>query len=155
MTFLDTVDGKLARTTMTYSAWGNIYDHGIDLIHPPFWYWAMYTGLLATGVSHSWLFPALVVILIGYVLGPVTEGIFIRRYGLHIHVWRPVDAFMREITARRNPNLLTFMICTLFGAPLWGVILVAVWTRICLRFNMVRLAQAFATKAPITSFMDS
>ncbi|MEO1323873.1 MAG: CDP-alcohol phosphatidyltransferase family protein, partial [Pseudomonadota bacterium] len=49
MTFLDTVDGKLARTTMTYSAWGNIYDHGIDLIHPPFWYWAIYTGLIATG----------------------------------------------------------------------------------------------------------
>lgn len=155
MTFLDTVDGKLARTTMTYSAWGNIYDHGIDLIHPPFWYWAMYTGLLATGVSHPWLFPALVIILVGYVVGRVTEGIFMRRYGFHIHVWRPVDAFMREITARRNPNLLIFMICTLFGAPLWGVILVAVWTLICVPFHMVRLAQAFATKAPITSFMDS
>ena len=45
MTFLDTVDGKLARTTMTYSWWGNIYDHGIDLIHPPFWYWAWFVGL--------------------------------------------------------------------------------------------------------------
>ena len=155
MTFLDTVDGKLARTTMTYSAWGNIYDHGIDLIHPPFWYWAMYTGLLANGVSHPWLFPALIVILVGYVLGRVTEGIFMRRYGFHIHVWRPVDAFMREITARRNPNLLIFMICTLFGAPLWGVILVAAWTLICVPFHMVRLAQAFVAKAPITSFMDS
>ncbi|MGD1955311.1 MAG: CDP-alcohol phosphatidyltransferase family protein [Sphingomonadales bacterium] len=49
MTFLDTVDGKLARVTMTYSAWGNIYDHGIDLIHPPFWYWAWAVGLTATG----------------------------------------------------------------------------------------------------------
>ena len=155
ITFLDTVDGKLERTTMTYSAWGNIYDHGIDLIHPPFWYWAMYTGLLATGVSHPWLFPALVIILVGYALGRVTEGIFMRRYGFHIHVWRPVDAFMREITARRNPNLLIFMICTLFGAPLWGVILVAAWTLICAPFHMVRLVQAFATKAPITSFMDS
>ncbi|MEP1230978.1 MAG: CDP-alcohol phosphatidyltransferase family protein, partial [Litorimonas sp.] len=44
MTFLDTVDGKLARTTMTYSWWGNIYDHGIDLVHPPFWYFAWYIG---------------------------------------------------------------------------------------------------------------
>ncbi|GAB5454717.1 MAG: CDP-alcohol phosphatidyltransferase family protein [Henriciella sp.] len=155
MTFLDTVDGKLARTTMTYSAWGNIYDHGIDLIHPPFWYWAIYTGLLATGVSHPWLLPALVIILVGYVLGRVTEGIFMRRYGFHIHVWRPIDAFVREITARRNPNLLIFMICTLFGAPLWGLILVALWTVICVPFHMVRLAQAFATKAPITSFLES
>lgn len=155
MTFLDTVDGKLARTTMTYSAWGNIYDHGIDLIHPPFWYWAMYTGLLATGVTHPWLVPALIIILVGYVVGRVTEGIFMRRFGFHIHVWRPVDAFMREITARRNPNLLIFMICTLFGAPLWGVILVAVWTLICVPFHIVRLAQAFASKGPIISFMDS
>ncbi|MEL6693639.1 MAG: hypothetical protein AAFQ12_11500, partial [Pseudomonadota bacterium] len=87
---------------------------GIDLIHPPFWYWAMYTGLLATGVSHPWLFPALIVILVGYVVGRVTEGIFMRRFGFHIHVWRPVDAFVREITARRNPNLLIF---TISSAP--------------------------------------
>jgi phosphatidylglycerophosphate synthase len=38
MTFLDTVDGKLARTTLTSSKWGDVLDHGIDLIHPPFWY---------------------------------------------------------------------------------------------------------------------
>jgi len=155
MTFLDTVDGKLARTTMTYSAWGNIYDHGIDLIHPPFWYWAIYTGLLATGATHPWLLPALIIILIGYVVGRITEGIFMRLYGFHIHVWQPVDALMREITARRNPNLLIFMVLTIFGAPVWGVILVAVWTIICVPFHIVRLLQAMSSKASITSFMDA
>jgi phosphatidylglycerophosphate synthase len=155
MTFLDTVDGKLARTTMTYSAWGNIYDHGIDLIHPPFWYWAIYTGLLATGATHPWLLPALIIILIGYVVGRITEGIFMRLYGFHIHVWQPMDAFMREITARRNPNLLIFMVLTIFGAPVWGVILVAVWTIICVPFHIVRLVQAMSSKAPIISFMDA
>ena len=45
MTFLDTVDGKLARTTLTSSKWGDILDHGIDLIHPPFWYVAWALGL--------------------------------------------------------------------------------------------------------------
>ena len=34
---LDTVDGKLARCTITSSRWGNLFDHGTDLIHPPFW----------------------------------------------------------------------------------------------------------------------
>ncbi|NQY12927.1 MAG: CDP-alcohol phosphatidyltransferase family protein [Henriciella sp.] len=155
MTFLDTVDGKLARTTMTYSAWGNIYDHGIDLIHPPFWYWAIYTGLIATGVSHPWLLPSLAVIIVGYVIGRITEGIFLRLYGFHIHVWRPIDAFMREITARRNPNLLIFMILALFGAPLWGFILVALWTLICVPFHIVRLVQAMASREQVTSFMDS
>lgn len=155
MTFLDTVDGKLARTTMTYSSWGNLYDHGIDLIHPPFWYWAIYTGLIATGVSHPWLLPALIVILTGYVIGRITEGIFMRRYGFHIHVWRPIDAFMREITARRNPNLVIFMIFALLGVPLWGLIAVAAWTLICVPFHMVRLLQALASKTPIASFMES
>lgn len=155
MTFLDTVDGKLARTTMTYSAWGNIYDHGIDLIHPPFWYWAIYTGLIATGVSHPWLLPSLAIILVGYVIGRITEGIFVRLYGFHIHVWHPIDAFMREITARRNPNLLIFMVLALLGSPLWGFILVAVWTVICVPFHIIRLVQAMASREPVTSFMDS
>ncbi|MFL6768425.1 MAG: CDP-alcohol phosphatidyltransferase family protein [Sphingomicrobium sp.] len=37
---LDTVDGKLARCTGQSSKWGNLFDHGIDLVHPPFWWWA-------------------------------------------------------------------------------------------------------------------
>ncbi|HTN97752.1 MAG TPA: CDP-alcohol phosphatidyltransferase family protein, partial [Nordella sp.] len=45
MTFLDTVDGKLARTTLTSSKWGDVFDHGLDLIHPPFWYVAWGLGL--------------------------------------------------------------------------------------------------------------
>ena len=40
MTFLDTVDGKLARVTLTSSRFGHVLDHGLDLIHPPFWYLA-------------------------------------------------------------------------------------------------------------------
>ncbi|MEM0985266.1 MAG: CDP-alcohol phosphatidyltransferase family protein [Pseudomonadota bacterium] len=155
MTFLDTVDGKLARTTMTFSAWGNVYDHGIDLIHPPFWYWAIYIGLLATGQEHPWLLPSLGIILAGYVIGRMTEGIFMRAFGFHIHVWRPLDAFMREITARRNPNLLIFTIFTVFGAPLWGVIAIAAWTLICVPLHIVRLIQAFATQAPVSSFLDA
>ena len=45
MTFLDTVDGKLARVTITSTKLGNVFDHGIDLIHPPFWYLAWGMGL--------------------------------------------------------------------------------------------------------------
>ena len=38
MCFLDTVDGKLARCTLTSTRLGDVFDHGIDLLHPPFWY---------------------------------------------------------------------------------------------------------------------
>jgi len=68
MTFLDTVDGKLARTTMTYSSWGNVYDHGIDLIHPPFWYWAWFIGLGGTYSLADPLWIALLAVWVGYVV---------------------------------------------------------------------------------------
>src|SRR3546814_15546925 len=42
---LDTVDGKLARCTITSSKWGDVFDHGIDLVHPPFWWYAWGVGL--------------------------------------------------------------------------------------------------------------
>jgi phosphatidylglycerophosphate synthase len=40
MTFLDTVDGKLARVTVSSSKIGDILDHGLDLVHPPLCYLA-------------------------------------------------------------------------------------------------------------------
>ena len=47
MTFLDTVDGKLARVTVTSSRFGHYFDHIIDLVHPPIWYilWGLGLGL--------------------------------------------------------------------------------------------------------------
>jgi len=156
MTFLDTVDGKLARTTMTYSKWGDFYDHGIDLIHPPFWYWAIFVGVssAAIGPSETLLAGSLAVILAGYVLNRIEEGLFIQRFGFHIHVWQPIDGFAREITARRNPNMLIFMVAVLLGAPGWGFVAVAAWTAFCLLFHGVRLSQAMAQKARPVSWLE-
>ena len=157
MTFLDTVDGKLARTTMTYSNWGNIYDHGIDLIHPPFWYWAMFVGLQTVQgrPPDALLTGSLVVILAGYVLNRLEEGEFIRRFGFHIHVWQPIDGFAREITARRNPNMLIFMGAVMLGVPGWGFVAVAVWTLLFLAFHGVRLIQAIAQKSKPVSWLEA
>src|SRR3546814_12411784 len=63
MTFLDTVDGKLARVTVTHTKFGNVFDHGIDLVHPPFWYWAWMIGLQATGMTPPDALPLLAVIV--------------------------------------------------------------------------------------------
>lgn len=156
MAFLDTVDGKLARTTMTYSKWGDIYDHGIDLLSPPFWYWAMWVGLQGQtgGPSAGLLWLSLMVILVGYVLNRVQEGLFIKSFGCHIHVWEKVDSLFREVTARRNPNVLIFMLAVFAGAPGWGFVLVALWTFLCLGFHGVRLAQAYTAPDPVVSWME-
>jgi len=143
---LDTVDGKLARCTITSSKWGNIFDHGIDLIHPPFWWWAWGAGLSAYGrlIPQEAFIAILAVIVIGYILQRIIEGVFIRAYGMHIHVWRPADSHFRLVTARRNPNMAILFAFLLIGRPDLGLYAVAIWTVLSLLFHAARLAQAWA-----------
>jgi phosphatidylglycerophosphate synthase len=152
---LDTVDGKLARCTITSSWWGNIFDHGIDLVHPPFWWWAWGVGLSAWGLSlSSEMFAlAMAAIIGGYVVQRLIEGVFMRRYGMHIHVWEKIDSDFRLITARRNPNMAILFVALLAGRPNIGLIAVAAWTILSLVFHAVRLAQAMARRGPITSWL--
>jgi len=142
MTFLDTVDGKLARVTLRSSPFGNVYDHSIDLIHPPFWWWAWIVGLPAAGFTLAQ--PALVlsVIVAGYVLQRVEEGVFIACFGIEMHIWRRFDSRFRLITARRNPNLLLLTASVLVGRPDLGIVWVAVWTAVSLAVHALRLVQA-------------
>ena len=164
MTFLDTVDGKLARTTMTYSKWGNIYDHGIDLVHPPFWYWAWWHGLgltlAAQGIElPGWITAALWAILVGYVVDRFVEGVFMRRHGMHIHVWTRFNSALRFFIARRNPNTFVFMLGILATpvepmAGAWAFVAVAVWTWVCILANLVSSIAAEFAQRPLTSWMD-
>ena len=156
---LDTVDGKLARCTGQSSKWGNIFDHGVDLIHPPFWWWAWAEGLSNYGRPlDDRVYELMIVgaIVIGYVAQRLIEGIFVRRYGMHIHVWRRIDSQFRLITARRNPNMAILVIALLFGRPNLGIELVALWTILSLIFHAVRLAQANARRdrgRPVVSWL--
>ncbi|MBZ6378516.1 phosphatidylglycerophosphate synthase [Pacificimonas flava] len=156
---LDTVDGKLARCTITSSWWGNIFDHGIDLVHPPFWYWFWGTGLVHWGLGlDGERFAAVMAAIIGgYVVQRVIEGVFMRRNGgMHIHVWRRFDSQFRLITARRNPNMVILFVSMLFSRPDLGLIAVAWWTVISCLVHAVRLAQAMAAArkaGPLTSWL--
>jgi phosphatidylglycerophosphate synthase len=139
MTFLDTVDGKLARVTLTSSRVGHVLDHGLDILHPPFWYLAWAGGLPA---EMGWLGLATVITVGGYVTGRLIEGVFLLAFKMEIHSWRPLDSHFRTITARRNPNLLLLTVGVLTGRPDVGLVLVAVWTACSIGFHTVRLAQA-------------
>lgn len=142
MTFLDTVDGKLARVTLTSSPWGNVFDHSIDLIHPPFWWWAWVVGLPAAGFSLPESGMVLTVIIAGYVLQRVEEGIFMACFGMDMHVWQRFDSWLRLYTARRNPNLLILSVSLLFGRPDIGILVVAWWVAVCLVIHALRIVQA-------------
>ncbi len=159
MTFLDTVDGKLARVTLTSSPIGNVFDHGIDLIHPPFWYWAWWHALpmaVSGGEAEAVLLAAFWIVVVGYVVGRLMEGVFIAAFGLEMHAWRPVDSFFRLFTARRNPNLAILTAAALVGRPAAGLVLVASWTIVSLAFHAVRIAQAALRRAsgtPLVSWL--
>ncbi len=155
MTFLDTVDGKLARVTLTSSKWGNVFDHGIDLIHPPFWWWAWYVGVGAVGLTMPHGGLALAVIVGGYVFQRVEEGIFLALFKVEMHAWRPFDSFFRLITARRNPNLIMLTLALLAGRPDIGFLAVAIWTAICLVVHAVQILQGLLVpKGTVVSWLS-
>ncbi len=149
MTFLDTVDGKLARVTVTSSKFGHVLDHGLDIIHPPLWYMAWGIGL--TAVTPPLAFHALpeilLLILVGYILGRLCEGLFqlcLGQFGLFC--WRPLDSYNRLITARRNPNLILLTISLIIDQPDWGLLAVAGWTTFSTLFLLIRLCFAFGVR---------
>ena len=157
---LDTVDGKLARCTITSSKWGNVFDHGMDLVHPPFWWWFWATGLVHWGLAYDtatfWWVQG--VIQGGYWVQRLIEGVFMRQNGMmHIHVWRRFDSRFRLITARRNPNMVILFVSMLFGRPDLGLIAVAWWTGIACLVHAVRLVQAWIVRSrggKITSWLS-
>jgi phosphatidylglycerophosphate synthase len=158
MTFLDTVDGKLARVTVTSSRWGNVFDHGIDLVHPPIWYFAWGVGLALdppaiAGVALALVYAA---ILAGYVGGRLCEGAF--QPGLasfSLFTWRPFDSWLRLVVARRNTNLLLLTASLAAGRPDIGLLAVAVWTVASALVLAGRLLLALARRrrAPLRSWL--
>ena len=157
MTFLDTVDGKLARCTLTASRWGNVFDHGIDLVHPPFWYLAWGHGLMRLGAGHGWIDPGITALFVAYIVGRLCEGYFMRRHGFHIHVWRRADSRFRLIVARRNPNLIILTIAFLCGRPDIGLLLVILWTLAAVPVHLLQIMQAERARrkgAAITSWLS-
>ncbi len=143
MTFLDTVDGKLARVTVTSSRFGHYFDHIIDIVHPPIWYilWGLGLGTAYPGSASIALSHVLWAIFVAYTAGRLVEGTFqwtLGRFG--IFCWRPLDSYFRLVTARRNPNMIFLTLAALGGRPELGLLAVAFWTVLTTLFLIVRLA---------------
>ncbi len=147
MTYLDTVDGKLARVTIQSSRVGHLFDHGMDLIHPPFWY--VYWGTALTVYQPIWgleLTDLYWLIIVGYILGRVIEALFHLLGDASIFSWRPFDAYFRLVTARRNPCMILLTLSLLLGRPDWGLLSVAVWTAATTAIMLVRLTQGLISR---------
>lgn len=157
MTFLDTVDGKLARVTVTSSRLGDVLDHGLDLIHPPLWYLAWGLGLAASWDLTPGLHTTVALIFAAYLGGRLCEGAF--HPGLapfSMFVWRPFDSFNRLITARRNPNLILLTGGWAAGRPDLGLWAVMAWHLASTAVLALRLAMALAVRrqSPLVSWLS-
>jgi hypothetical protein len=154
---LDTVDGKLARCTLTSSKLGNALDHGTDLVHPPFWWWAWMEGCAQVGLplDELWIDETLAVIVGGYVAQRLIEGWYLARYRIDMHTWRPFDSWFRLITARRNPNMVLLVASLAVARPDLGILAVAAWTLVSLAVHMVRMVQAELAhrRTPLVSWL--
>lgn len=148
MTFLDTVDGKLARVTLTSSKIGDVLDHGLDIVHPPLWYLAWGIGLATTATPLTNLELLIWLMFIGYIGGRFCEGAFqFWLASFDIFIWHKIDSFHRLITARRNPNLILLTVSWMAGRPDVGFILVVVWHLLSTLFLMYRLFIAWQSRS--------
>lgn len=146
MTFLDTVDGKLARVTVTSTRFGHYFDHLIDLIHPPLWYIAWGAGI-TNAEEFASMRGMLILLLAGYIAGRLLEGAFKQLLaGFTMFVWRPFDSYFRLILARRNPSLLLLTAGWLLGDAHGGLVAVVGWTLLSSVILGARVLQAFATR---------
>ena len=157
---LDTVDGKLARVAIRSSRLGHVLDHGIDAVHPPFWYlcWGLGLSTLAAPFQLSTLNVWCSVIVIGYAGGRLVEKLF-KLYAAKYCVfsWRPFDAYFRMVTARRNPCLLILSVTWLLGRPDLGFVGVATWTCMSTIILLVRLLQGVRVRTrdgPLKSWLQ-
>lgn len=161
MTFLDTVDGKLARVTLQSSKVGHAMDHGLDIIHPPIWYWCWAMGL---GVADIQLFglafqtmDLVWLMLAAYIGGRVFEGLFQLSFNdISMFCWKKIDSYNRLITARRNPCLILFTFSLFAFGEVWGFVWVVFWTVLSTIFLGIRfiLGVLERLKGPLNSWLE-
>lgn len=155
MTLLDTVDGKLARVTLTSSWLGNQLDHGNDLIHPPLWWYCLAQGISAVDPGHPWTWPSCWVILATYVIGRVLERGFKKRFKINPFMWKQFDSRFRMVVSRRNIILLIMSGGLVLGRPAEAFALCAVWSVLSVLIQGWRYAQAVgqSRREPIRAWL--
>jgi phosphatidylglycerophosphate synthase len=126
MSVLDSVDGKVARVTLTDSKIGNILDHGIDQIHPPFWYFAWAWGLGARTPAEP-LYQAAIWLIFFYFADRIVLAVAKRRLGFALHAATRLDGRVRSWIARRNITMTIMAAALLIGQGPAGFWIVTVW----------------------------
>lgn len=126
MSVLDSVDGKLARLTLTNSPLGNLLDHGLDIVHPPLWYFAWAWALSDQGAASA-IVLAGVWLCVVYVLDRLILMVAKARFKRGLHAMTPLDGAVRTVIARRNVNLVIMTVGLALGHGVAAFVVVLAW----------------------------
>ena len=133
----DGLDGKVARLTLTDSKIGNVLDHGLDQVHPPFWYFAWAWGLGARTPDDT-LYMAAVWLIVFYVADRLILAVAKRRLGYALHAATRLDTLARAVIARRNITMTIMAIGLLVGAGPAAFIIVTAWQALTFAWHTFR-----------------
>lgn len=126
MSVLDSVDGKVARLTLTDSPIGNVLDHGLDIVHPPFWYLAWAWGMTGGDTSAPIFIAAL--LMTGFYIGDrLVLMVAKAHYGRGLHAVTALDGVIRTVIARRNTILVILTVGYLLGFMEIAFYIVVAW----------------------------
>jgi len=139
MGVLDSVDGKLARVTLTDGRFGEVLDHGLDILHPPFWWLAWAWGLVAVGAAPvvwaaGWWMVGL------YIADRLVLMVAKARFGRGLHAMSRLDARVRGIISRRNINLAILTVGLVLSAEATAFLVMTAWQGATLLWHAARLA---------------
>ncbi len=133
---LDGVDGKLARSRLEFSRWGDL-EHVLDKIAEYGWYLAL-AGHFAVTMGHApWLIAALIIVV---ALAEALGGEFFRRFtGGQLDDAGDLERRVRLISGRRNTYFWTLIPFAAFGAWYAGFVMIAVYAVATFAFMQWRL----------------
>ncbi|MBI2253848.1 MAG: CDP-alcohol phosphatidyltransferase family protein [Proteobacteria bacterium] len=154
MSVLDSVDGKLARLTFTDSAIGNVLDHGLDIVHPPFWYFGWAVGLLGGWSLADFgepLWQAAWWMLALYVLDRLILAVYRAKYKRGLHTHAAIDSFVRTFISRRNINLPLFTVAYAAGWGAQAFYFIVLWQALTCLYHGGRTVWILATYRPIAA----
>lgn len=149
MSVLDSVDGKVARLTLTSSKIGNVLDHGLDQVHPPFWYFAFGWGLGGRSMDDP-LYAAAIWLIVFYVADRLALAVAKHRLGFTLHAATPLDGLVRSFIARRNITMTIMAASLLLGEGAAGLYIITAWQGLTFLWHSSRtLWLGFLVREPV------
>ncbi len=133
---LDGVDGKLARSRLEFSRWGDL-EHVLDKIAEYGWYFALAGHFAVTRGEGPWIVATLIVVV---ALAEALGGEFYRRFtGTQLDDAGIFERRFRLISGRRNTYFWTLIPFAAFGLWYAGLVAIAVYAVLTFFVMQVRM----------------